>query len=165
MFKPRECKKDCVYIQKIGAGECCGYIFKENHSRGCEPGPKCRRYRNEKSRPGKPRTSLPHKTWTSAVREPTPRKLTWNAKAGYQMYEEGYSDQEIADELGATKRSVQNVRLKYWGGAKPPGTRWNVHKGRELWRQGLGDEEIAKQVGTRKPNVERIRKKYWEKGQ
>lgn len=154
------CPQDCVYIQRCGGVYNCGYIFEENHSRGCEPGPGCLWYR-KKGDEAPNLLKLPKERPAKGERRPDPR-LKWNAEAGRQMFLEGYSDREIAEELGAPLRSVQNQRRKHWGSTRPPGATWDVGKGRALWRRGLSDREIAAAVGTSQLNVKRFRRKYWE---
>lgn len=94
----------------------CGYILLANQSRGCDPGPGCTRYRRGHFRPPAP----------MRVRDPArrraricdkPRKgvaLSWDVAEGRRLWEEGWSNGRIAEELGVCKASVQRRKDKYW---------------------------------------------------
>lgn len=109
MFKPKKCPPNCEYASLYGLGGSgkreysCNYIFREGHSRGCDPGPGCIRYKPKKQiRRNVPRVKS------------TRNRFTWDERVGHQMWLDGKTDQEIAEALGASQNTVSNARRRKW---------------------------------------------------
>lgn len=79
--------KDCVYRTYAGAEPICGYILVERHRRPCPPGEGC----TAKVVGGK-NTKM--------------KRRTWDENRARQLYEEGKSDVDIADMVGATASAI-----------------------------------------------------------
>lgn len=79
--------KGCVYRTYAGAEPICGYILVERHRRPCPPGEGC----TAKVVGGK-NTKM--------------KRRTWDENRARQLYEEGKSDVDIADMVGATASAI-----------------------------------------------------------
>ena len=87
--------RGCVYRTYAGAEPICGYILVERRRRPCPPGEGC----------------------TVKVVGGNNKKMkrrTWDEKRARQLYEEGKSDVDIADMVGATAGAIAAL-LEGWG--------------------------------------------------
>lgn len=95
--------KGCVYRTYAGAEPICGYILVERHRRTCPPGEGC----TAKVVGGK-NTKM--------------KRRTWDENRARQLYEEGKSDVDIADMVGATASAIAAWRrLNRLTSQNPPG--------------------------------------------
>ena len=95
--------KGCVYRTYAGAEPICGYILAERHRRPCPPGEGC----TAKVVGGK-NTKM--------------KRRTWDENRARQLYEEGKSDVDIADMVGATASAIAAWRrLNRLTSQNPPG--------------------------------------------
>lgn len=97
--------KGCVYRTYAGAEPICGYILVERHRRPCPPGEGC----TAKVVGGK-NTKM--------------KRRTWDENRARQLYEEGKSDVDIADMVGATASAIAAWRSRNrLTSQNPPGRR------------------------------------------
>lgn len=85
--------KGCVYRTYAGGEPICGYILVERHRRPCPPGEGC----------------------TAKVVGGNNKKMkrrTWDENRARQLYEEGKSDVDIADMVGATAGAIAAWRSR-----------------------------------------------------
>lgn len=95
--------KGCVYRTYAGGEPICGYILVERHRRPCPPGEGC----TAKVVGGK-NTKM--------------KRRTWDENRARQLYEEGKSDVDIADMVGATASAIAAWRrLNRLTSQSPPG--------------------------------------------
>ena len=96
-----KCPEDCVYRKLINGSHwpTCEYLLMANEMRGCEPGPGCKRYVGQVDR----------------IRGYKHRKPIWDVEAGKKLWEEGYTDGQIASTLGAKRQTVSEYRKRNWG--------------------------------------------------
>lgn len=115
-FVPAKCPPGCAYAMTDHGVAHCGFILLANQSRGCDPGPGCKRYRKGSFRP-----PTPMRVKDPARRRPRisdkPRKPVapvWDVAEGRRLWEAGRTDSMIAEELGISKASVQRRKARYW---------------------------------------------------
>lgn len=82
----------CVYWAKTTKS--CDYIFVEDRMRPCPPGDAC--------------------TVRLTPKEVRMSKATWDTRKAQSMWLAGYSDKDIAQEVGTTAASVSYYRRKHW---------------------------------------------------
>lgn len=85
--------KGCVYRTYAGGEPICGYILVERHRRPCPPGEGC----------------------TAKVvggKNIKMKRRTWDENRARQLYEEGKSDVDIADMVGATAGAIAAWRSR-----------------------------------------------------
>lgn len=108
-FKPAKCPPGCAYAMRLhnsAGGELlchCGYILITGESRGCNPGPGCKRYRIRKKRGN-----------TSILLKKNGPRFQWDEPKGKKMWREGKTDREIADALGVDRETIGKTRRRKW---------------------------------------------------
>lgn len=116
MFKPKKCPPNYEYASLYGSGGSgnrkysCDYIFREFHSRGCDPGPGRIRYTPKKG----VRRVAPPMVKSRKQAKGAGKPFTWDERAGHQMWLDGKTDREIAEALGASQNTVGNARRRKW---------------------------------------------------
>lgn len=115
-FVPAKCPPGCAYAMTDHGMEHCGYILLANQSRGCDPGPGCKRYRKGHFRAPTPmRVKDPAKRQSRISDKPRkPVTPTWDVAEGRRLWEAGRTDWMIAEELGVSQSSVQRRKARYW---------------------------------------------------
>jgi len=115
-FVPAKCPPGCAYSMVCEGMSHCGFILLANQSRGCDPGPGCKRYRKGHFRPPTPmRVKDPARRRSRISDKPRkPVAPTWDVAEGRRLWEAGYTDSMIAGELGISKASVQRRKARYW---------------------------------------------------
>lgn len=108
MFKPVKCPPDCRHAMRLTTGEGksiinhCGYILGEgNGSRGCDPGPACKRYEPEKKK----------EPVTVQIKKKRPE---WDKEKARQMWLDGKTDREIAEAVGVHPETIRKIRRRKW---------------------------------------------------
>ena len=100
MFQPVKCPENCWYLQRInGYDPMCGYFLTTDTVRGCDPGPGCKRY-------------IPR---VDKVRGYKSKRMTWDAEKGRKLWEEGYTDAQIAKAVCTRIENVTAFRRRRWG--------------------------------------------------
>lgn len=87
-FKPAICPNNCIYKGVVGTTPCCNYVFIKDRLRPCPPGFDCTVYDS-----GKKRKAFPE------------------ARA-MRLYEEGWTDAEIANDIGLKASTVGTWRRR-----------------------------------------------------
>lgn len=88
----------CVYWAKTTRS--CDYIFVEDRMRPCPPGDAC--------------------TVRLTPREVAMSKATWDTQKAKGMWQAGFTDKDIAQEVGTTAASISYYRRKHWVEDPPP---------------------------------------------
>lgn len=70
-----------------------------------------------------------------------------------RLYHEGYTDKQIADELGCNVDYVKNIRIKYKLPINPE--EFDEGKMMALYRAGGGIHKIADEMGVEDEEIER----------
>ena len=109
-WKPAKCPKDCIYRGREYHGEYagCNYLGMTGELRGCDPGEGCSRYR---PRHGKRQRAEKTPIVLKGSKGPRPG---WDTKKGRELWQQGRSVYEIAQELGISKSAVQDRKKRYW---------------------------------------------------
>lgn len=117
-FTPVKCPPGCAYAMNDHGEEHCGFVLLANQSRGCDPGPECKRYRKGHHHPPAPmRIKDPARRRARVTREPKPRnhpKPAWDITRGRELWQQGMTNHSIAAELGISVASVQRRKARYW---------------------------------------------------
>jgi DNA-binding CsgD family transcriptional regulator len=76
-----------------------------------------------------------------------------------ELYEKGYNDREIADELGISQNVVSAFRRKL-GLPSRFGIWFDVEKCKELYYEGKTDRQIARELGLNDKHIFTWRERY-----
>lgn len=76
-----------------------------------------------------------------------------------ELYEKGYNDREIADELGLTQNIISAFRRKI-GLPSRFGIWFDIKKCKELYDAGKTDRQIARELGLNDKHIITWRERY-----
>ena len=95
-FKPAICPNNCIYKGVVGTTPCCNYVFMTDHLRPCPPGSGC------------------------TVYDPGKKKKKFPEGRAMRLYEEGWTDAEIAADVGLAASTFGTWRRRT---GRPPNKR------------------------------------------
>ena len=77
----------------------------------------------------------------------------WDRKKGLELYQQGWTDRKIAEELGVSANVVGGWRRANDMPANRPkpgqrSRKWDTAKAQQLYEAGMSDREIARAVGV-----------------
>ncbi len=142
--------RTCRYRWQVSETEvCCGYFCITGRRRPCPPGAGCTEYIRDE-RAAKERAQAPRQ-----------RQISWDTDHARRLWQDGATDQEIADAVGASKDAVRHWRqrrqMRCNQGPRGPQRTWDTERARELWAQGYMDREIGEAVGAGKKAIQHWR--------
>ena len=152
--KAGECRHpDCIYRNRSDPMQTglCNYMLMTGHCRIAGLPKKLQEPRN-----------CPRYVSDGRSRKASAAGNDWHIEAE-RLYNEGYTDHEIADAVGVRYGSVQHWRRVILNRDPNPDTRksgFSWEWARDLYLAGLNDREIAEKLGCSVSSVYRWRTKY-----